>query len=108
MMYLENVTTPQTKYLPRHRKANVTGTFRLTLRNTVSGQTWTVEASVADELHYMWAFTFSLPEGMEEGEYEYTLSRGSKTYDGGVAHIGEYHATRVEYHSNSNVIQYGG
>lgn len=108
MMYLENVTTPQTKYLPRHRKEMPNGTFVLHLRNTVDHNEYDIEATIGEERHYMWSFTFSLAEGMKAGEYEYRLSNGTKVYDSGVAHIGEYHAARVTYASNRKVIQYGG
>ena len=102
MVYLINHPVAQAVLLPKPFTAPA-GDMKLTLRNTVN-QTEPVDAAVIDlavsRLYYYVAIT--LPEGMQQGEYEYTLYAGGVIAATGIAVLREEVAP-VEY---DNPIEY--
>lgn len=102
MVYLINRPGPQAVMIPKPFAAP-SGTMKLTLRNTVN-QTEPVDATVIDiavsRLYYFVAIT--VPEGMQQGEYEYTLYAGGVIAATGIAVLREEVAP-VEY---DNPIEY--
>lgn len=89
MVYLENTNEAQPLFIPRSR-ADVTGSLTLTLRSTV-GLAVVVDAEAIDldtsPLYYHVAV--ALPDGIAEGEYEYTLADETGALATGVAYVGE-------------------
>lgn len=89
MVYLENTNEAQPLFIPRSR-ADVTGSLTLTLRSTV-GLAVVVDAEAIDldtsPLYYHVAV--ALPDGIAEGEYEYTLADDTGALATGIAYIGE-------------------
>lgn len=89
MVYLENTTEAQPLFIPRSR-AEVVGSLALTLRSTV-GLEIVVDAEAIDldttPLYYRVAV--ALPDGIAEGEYEYTLADDTGALATGIAYIGE-------------------
>lgn len=102
MVYLINRPGPQAVMIPKPFTAPL-GTMKLTLRNTVN-QTEPVDATVIDiavsRLYYFVAIT--VPEGMQQGEYEYTLYSAGAVAATGIAVLRDAVAP-VEY---DNPIQY--
>lgn len=88
MVYLENTTDAQPVFVPRSRE-DVTGRLTLTLHGTVGLDT-VVDAEAPDlntsRLYYRIAV--ALPDGIAEGEYEYTLADEAGTLATGIAYVG--------------------
>lgn len=89
MVYLENTTEAQPLFIPRSR-AEVVGSLTLALRSTV-GLEIVVDAEAVDlettPLYYQVAV--ALPDGVAEGEYEYTLADDTGALATGVAYVGK-------------------
>ena len=54
-------------------------------------------------------FNINLPEGMSEGEYEYTLLDGENVMAKGLAQVGDYTPSKQTYNNTNNgYTVYGG
>lgn len=88
MLYIENITDAQPLFVPRSR-AGIVGDLVLKIRSTV-GLDYPVVTKALDlntsDLYYRIAV--ELPEGIPNGEYEYTLSDGSGTLSQGIVYVG--------------------
>lgn len=95
MIYLTNTTNAQPLFIPKNTDA--TGDLTLTVRSTVGLDT-PVDVEVLDlntsDLYYRVGVT--LPEGIANGEYEYTLEDESTTISTGVLIVGDYTTTRTQ------------
>lgn len=104
MVYLRNNDSAQVTRIPK----NITGTgsLSLTLRSTTTLAEYEI-GSVADsgESALYWCISVSLPEGMDNGEYEYELRQGGVRVASGVLRVGEY-STDEEYNSEIEYEQY--
>lgn len=88
MLYVENKTDAQPLFVPRSRPG-IAGDLFLKIRSTV-GLDYPVETKALDldisSLYYRIAV--ALPEGIADGEYEYTLSDGTGTLASGIIYVG--------------------
>ena len=50
----------------------------------------------------------SLPEGIDDGEYTYTLTDWGTVIGSGLLQIGEYTAPKTEYNNANKIVQYNG
>lgn len=60
-----------------------------------------------------YVFTITLPAGMDDGEYSYTLLDGSKVKATGLLQVGDYKPEKTEYENNvikdqNGYVQYRG
>ena len=108
MIYLINTTDAQVAYIPRD--TDFTGTLSLSLRSTVDLDTPYIAATVLDlnVFRTVYAVSVELPEGMQPGEYEYTLTAGGTTVSTGVLIVGEYNQEREQYNKTITYEQYNG
>lgn len=97
MIYLAYTTEAQTVNIPADSE-KATGTLTFALKSTIDGQTVT-SAGVADlstrRLTYSVAVT--LPSSVKEGEYLYELKKGSDVLSSGLATVGNYERTTIQY-----------
>lgn len=88
MLYVENTTDAQPLFVPRSR-IEIVGDLTLKIRSTV-GLEYPVEAEALDlntsALYYRIAV--ELPEGVANGEYEYTLADETGTLSQGIVYVG--------------------
>lgn len=49
-----------------------------------------------------------LPEGMDDGEYTFSLYRDSELLCTGICQIGDYKPEKTTYNKTSEIIQYNG
>jgi hypothetical protein len=102
MLYLDATQDAQRVFIPR--TTDGLGELRLELRSTVNLDT-VVNAVVYDVLtsaqYYVLAVV--LPADAVKGEYRYTLTAGGKAVATGLAVVGDYGASRVQY---DNIITY--
>lgn len=88
MIYLENTTDAQPLFVPRSR-ADVTGDLVLKMRSTVGLETVVdVEAIDLNTSALYYRLAVALPEGIAQGEYEYTLSDDTGALSTGIAYVG--------------------
>ena len=100
MVYLEQTTAAQRAWFPV-APARIAGTPVLALRNTTDHTACSVPATIGGDFSSDFngdfdrpargsvRLTFSLPEGLAVGEYEYHLLDGDVTLSIGLAWIGE-------------------
>ena len=108
MIYLANTTDPQVAYIPRDTE--FTGTLSLSLKSTVDLDTPYVSATVVDlnVFRTVYAVAVELPEGIQPGEYQYTLKAGGVQVSTGVLVVGEYRLAREQYNKTIQYEQYNG
>lgn len=107
MIYLRNTTTAQTAFIPKELKG--TGGLSLTIVSTLDMVAYVDGQAVSDtgffSLYYR--ISVALPEGMPDGEYEYTLKDGNgAVLASGVLKVGEQTGTTEEYNSEVIYEQY--
>ena len=94
MVYISNITDSQPIFVPRSRPG-ISGRLILKLRSTV-GLEYVVEAETLDldvsSLYYRIAVV--LPEGVPDGEYEYTLTDNTGTLSSGIVYVGAFDQPR--------------
>lgn len=103
MLYLDATQDAQRVFIPR--TTDGLGELRLELRSTVNLGT-VVNAVVYDVLtsaQYYYVLAVVLPADAVKGEYRYTLTAGGKAVATGLAVVGDYGASRVQY---DNIITY--
>ena len=79
----------------------------ISFRNTVDNSSFSVDGIVVNDGAIYRHLRISLPSGLVDGEYVYTLETGET----GLCQIGDYVATKTEYKSENNinkVVQYNG
>lgn len=109
MIYLKNITEPQPAFLPRTGVAAY-GELALIARSTVNLTDYKVPVAVQDDRvsSLYWHAELTLPEGMQDGSYEYTLTQGGVTVSQGCMIVGEYLDPYQEYYKNIEYEQYDG
>ena len=105
MLYLDNTTDPQTVLIPREVDARA-AVLDLELRSTVTQRVYPLNVTSARDGHHYWAVRFSLPEGMEDGEYEYTARVGVNAVASGLAVVGDYSDEKTIYNKAITYEQY--
>ena len=108
MIYLANTTDAQVAYIPRD--TDFTGTLALSLKSTVNLDTPYLSATVLDlnVFRTVYAVAVELPEGIQEGEYQYRLTAGGELVSTGVLIIGDYARAKEEYNKTITYEQYKG
>ena len=102
MIYLENTTDAQPLFVPRSR-ADVVGELVLKVRSTVGLETVVdVEAIDLNTSNLYYRLAVVLPEGVAQGEYEYSLSDDTGALSTGIIYVGELsrptqHDTTITY-----------
>ena len=102
MIYLENTTDAQPLFVPRSR-ADVVGDLVLKVRSTVGLETVVdVEAIDLNTSNLYYRMAVVLPEGVAQGEYEYSLSDDTGALSTGIIYVGELsrptqHDTTITY-----------
>lgn len=86
MLYLKNTTDSQVLFVPRNGFGlEAEGELKLTIKSTICLDV-KVDVEVVDlatsETYFNLALT--LPEGMDNGEYEYVLTRGGVEMSSGI------------------------
>lgn len=105
MVYLTNTTAAQDVYFPKTLASS--DVLSLTLRNTITLEEYALGLHTASPLKRLYyVLSVSLPAGMDEGEYEYTLTSGGRVVGTGVIKIGGGFAQADAYESEINYEQY--
>lgn len=95
MLYLDNTTEPQTLDIPAPSAKGALGNYTLHLKGTETLRAFDMPAvDEAPALAGYYRVTIALPEGMESGEYLYSLTQQATRVAYGVARI---EATVVNY-----------
>ena len=96
-------------FLPR-TGISAEGDLAMTVRSTVNLTDYAVGVSVQEDSasSLYWKAAVVLPEGMQDGSYEYTLTQGGVTVSQGCLIAGEYIDPYTEYYSNVEYEQYDG
>lgn len=79
----------------------------ISFRNSTDNSSFSVDGIVVNDGAIYRHLRISLPSGLADGEYVYTLETGET----GLCQIGDYVATKTEYKSENNinkVVQYNG
>lgn len=87
MVYAQNTSESQRILLPR----NVDGEGQMVLRiwNTIDRDGFTLEVTDIPMSRLYYNLAISLPEGLSDGEYEYSLKTGENVLSCGLMIIGE-------------------
>lgn len=109
MIYLDNITTAQKVMIPLPG-AMPEGELRLSVVSTVNRTTYDVDVSAdPDTTSSLYsALAVILPDGLQDGSYEYTLTAGGAEISSGCMQIGEYISPYDEYYKNEEYRQYDG
>lgn len=108
MIYLANTTQSQTFLVHRTglEQADNNGTF--TLVSTIGNKAVrTLPAVIAERgVHYV-SWNITLPEGINDGEYEFTLTQCGHTVNGGLVQVGNYTPAAVQSEGSGIEIKQG-
>ena len=105
MLYLQNIREAQVLFIPNNGE-RVEGELILRLKNTMELKTREFEALEAVYASYLYhTLSVTLPEGTEDGEYEYVLEDDYGILSQGVLRIGSRKA-EMEYNKTIEYEQY--
>ena len=88
MIYLKNISYAQSLMIPRNGGI-VTGEMSLVLRNTTDQQETTLSVTDLNTSGLYFNLAVALPEGIADGEYQYTLKDGNIQVSCGLLYIGD-------------------
>ena len=88
MIYLKNISDAQILMIPRNGGI-VTGEMSLVLRNTTDQQETTLSVTDLNTSGLYFHLAVALPEGIADGEYQYTLKAGNIQVSCGLLYIGD-------------------
>ena len=88
MIYLKNISYAQSLMIPRNGRI-VTGEMSLVLRNTTDQQETTLSVTDLNTSGLYFNLAVALPEGIADGEYQYTLKDGNIQVSCGLLYIGD-------------------
>ena len=88
MIYLKNISYAQSLMIPRNGGI-VTGEMSLVLRNTTDQQETTLSVTDLNTSGLYFNLAVALPEGIADGEYQYTLKNGNIQVSCGLLYIGD-------------------
>lgn len=105
MIYVQNKADAQYVFLPKELAGE--GALSLSIHNTTTLKDYDL-GNVADDggsaLYYR--ILLSLPEGLDNGEYEYALEQSGVKVGTGIIKIGEGGESTEEYNSDIEYEQY--
>ena len=88
MIYLKNISDAQILMIPRNGGI-VTGEMSLVMRNTTDQQETTLSVTDMNTSGLYFHLAVALPEGIADGEYQYTLKNGNIQVSCGLLYIGD-------------------
>lgn len=88
MIYLMNISDAQILMIPKNGGI-VTGEMSLVLRNTTDQQETTLSVTDLNTSGLYFNLAVALPEGIADGEYQYTLKNGNIKLSCGLLYIGD-------------------
>ena len=101
MIYLKNISDAQILMIPRNGGI-VTGEMSLVMRNTTDLQETTLSVTDLNTSGLYFNLAVSLPGGLADGEYQYSLKNGNIQVSCGLLYIGNLqspsqHETTITY-----------
>ena len=88
MIYLKNISDAQILMIPRNGGI-VTGEMSLVMRNTTDLQETTLSVTDLNTSGLYYNLAVALPEGIADGEYQYTLKDSNIQVSCGLLYIGD-------------------
>ena len=88
MIYLTNLSDAQILMIPKNGGI-VTGEMSLVMRNTTDQQENTLSVTDMNTSGLYFHLAVALPEGIADGEYQYTLKKGNIQVSCGLLYIGD-------------------
>lgn len=105
MVYLNNTQEAQTIFIPKVF-TGATGNLSLHLRNTIDLDVVIDDVIDIQTSDLYFNLSISLPVGMVDGEYEYSLSDNGEILSTGILVIGEMTAQTEQYNKSIQYEQY--
>ena len=101
MIYLKNISDAQILMIPRNGEI-VTGKMTLLMRNTTDLQETTLSVTDLNTSGLYFNLAVALPEGLADGEYQYSLKNGNIQVSCGLLYVVELqspsqHETTITY-----------
>ena len=101
MIYLKNISDAQILMIPRNGGI-VTGEMSLVMRNTTDLQETTLSVTDLNTSGLYFDLAVSLPGGLADGEYQYSLKNGNIQVSCGLLYVGDLqspsqHETTITY-----------
>ena len=101
MIYLKNISDAQILMIPRNGGI-VTGEMALVMRNTTDLQETTLSVTDLNTSGLYFNLAISLPGGLADGEYQYSLKNGNIQVSCGILYVGDLqspsqHETTITY-----------
>lgn len=101
MIYLKNISDAQILMIPRNGGI-VTGEMSLVMRNTTDLQETTLSVTDLNTSGLYFNLAVSLPGGLADGEYQYSLMNGNIQVSCGLLYVGDLqspsqHETTITY-----------
>ena len=101
MIYLKNISDAQILMIPRNGGI-VTGEMTLMMRNTIDLQETTLSVTDLNTSGLYFNLAVSLPGGLADGEYQYSLKNGNIQVSCGLLYVGDLqspsqHETTITY-----------
>lgn len=88
MIYLKNISDAQTLMVPRNGES-LTGEMSLSVRNTTDLTETILTMTDLNTSDHYFNLAVALPDGLADGEYQYTLKNGEIKVSCGLLIIGE-------------------
>lgn len=101
MIYLKNISDAQVLMIPRNGGI-VTGEMTLVMRNTTDLQETTLSVTDLNTSGLYFNLAVTLPGGLADGEYQYSLKNGNIQVSCGLLYVGDLqspsqHKTTITY-----------
>lgn len=101
MIYLKNISNAQILMIPRNGEI-VTGEMTLVMRNTTDLKETTLSVTDLNTSELYFNLAVALPEGLADGEYQYSLKDGNIQVSCGLLYVGDLqspsqHETTITY-----------
>ena len=101
MIYLKNISDAQILMIPRNGEI-VTGEMTLVMRNTTDLRETTLSVTDLNTSGLYFNLAVSLPGGLADGEYQYSLKNGNIQVSCGLLYVGDLqspsqHETTITY-----------
>lgn len=110
MIYIGNMTTPQTVYVPLAldggQDMSAASFGLLSTVDLAPVELGGVEVRPAGSARGWLAVTLTLPEGLADGSYEYRITAEGQTVSSGCAQVGAYGAEIKQYEKDITYMQY--
>ena len=104
MIYLKNISDAQILMIPRNGGI-VTGEMSLVMRNTTDQQETTLSVTDLNTSGLYYNLAVALPEGLADGEYQYTLKDSNIQVSCGLLYIGNLQSP-IQYERTITYQQY--